>query len=620
MTMDLSIELHKKKQRAVNALRSGDLRRAATLLRKVCRATPGDAQAWLLLASVHGQGGDYGGVIECCKRLLLLKPNHPQALSHLAGAHSALGQHEEAAKAFGQAVEVAPDDPIIRYNFGSALCLAGRMEEAVIQLEEALRRQPGYVEAHCALAAAYEALARYDDAKVHYRQAVELRPELLEAHCKLGGLLNATGMLEQAEACYRRALGQHPQAVELHHGLANALRYQGRFDDALAVYEQVLELCPDDAAAVSGMADLYERQGDVEAAYQQVRMLVERGDLDASGADVYLRICRRRDCCDEAIELAKALLAVPALDGGMRRTLHHSLGKLYDKLGRFDDAYVHFEAANRLLNVVFDPTELTERIDGLIAAFCPEALAAMPRATVRSDRPVFIVGMPRSGTSLVEQIIVSHPRAFGAGELNDVTDLVRSLPATLYPQCMERVPQERLDQLARRYLDRLSRLDGEALRVTDKMPGNFNHLGLIAITFPEARVIHCTRDPLDTCLSIFFQSFNVSHAYATDLANIGIYYKEYRRLMDHWKQVLDIPILDVSYAELIADQERVSREIIEFCGLEWDDRCLQFHKTERGVATASYDQVRRPIYTSSVSRWKNYEKYLGPLREALGDG
>ncbi len=614
------MEIEEKRQRASQALQAGDLATAERLLREVCGAAPGDVQAWLLLASVRGRRGDYPGVLAACERVLERVPGSPQALSFMAGAHAAMGHADEAEAGYRRVVRLTPRDPVVRYNFGAALFVAGKGAEAVAQLQEAVRLQPRYVEAHCALASAHEALGQYQEAKVHYREAIRLRPELEEAYARLADLLNATGMIEEGERYYREGLRHHPRSLVLHLGLANSLRYQGRFDDALAVYARALRQWPGEPEVVAGEADLYERKGEWDAAHERLRGLVARGALTANGADVYLRLCHRYGECDEAISLAEGLIEGGKLNGGQLRTLHQRLGKLHDRLGAFDEAFGHFDRANRLLNVRFDAEELRGRVDGLIAGFSAEALASMARAEVETERPIFIVGMPRSGTSLVEQILASHPRVYGAGELTEITALVRSLPVTLYPHAMAGVEAARLEVLARRYLETLGRLDAEAARVTDKMPGNFFHLGFIALLFPHARVIHCMRDPLDNGLSIFCQSFNLSHTYATDLRAIGIYYREYRRLMAHWHGVLELPILDVQYEDLVADPEGVSREIVAFAGLDWDERCLRFHESGRAVATASFDQVRKPIYKGSVGRWRRYERHLGPLLEVLNHG
>ena len=231
--------------------------------------------------------------------------------------------------------------------------------------------------------------------------------------------------------------------------------------------------------------------------------------------------------------------------------------------------------------------------------------------------------MPRSGTSLLEQILASHPSVHAAGELQDITDIVSSLPSRLgstlaYPACLENVTQGAVDDIARSYLKKIETLSPKNTTVvTDKMPDNFRHLGLIQLLFPKARVIHCVRDPLDTCLSCYFQNFSGEHDYSYNLQNMGIYYRLYERLMRHWKQVLDLKILDVSYEELVTATEETTRSILDFCGLPWDARCLESHKIRRAVVTSSYDQATRPIYHESLRRWEHYRPYLEPLCKVL---
>jgi len=244
-------------------------------------------------------------------------------------------------------------------------------------------------------------------------------------------------------------------------------------------------------------------------------------------------------------------------------------------------------------------------------------------ASNRSRLPVFIVGMPRSGTTLVEQILASHPLVYGAGELEAISEIYLGMQrrfgmARPYPYCMAEITRKQLDAMAQAHLDRLGGMSRGMARVTDKMPHNFLSLGLIDLLFPGARVIHCKRDPLDNCVAIFTQYFNEAHAYATNLADLGYYYRLYERLMHHWAETVEIPVLDLHYEELVAEPERHIRELIAFCDLSWDERCLRFHETKREVGTFSYDQVRRPIYKTSAGRWRNYAPYLDPLFESLG--
>jgi hypothetical protein len=307
----------------------------------------------------------------------------------------------------------------------------------------------------------------------------------------------------------------------------------------------------------------------------------------------------------------------------MREQLHLTLGKLYDRLGDYDKAFEHVQRGNEQRACKFDMNEFVASIQALIDAYSPRFMATAPRSGITSERPVFIVGMPRSGTTLTEQILARHPDVYGAGELSNINRIPSLLGTllggnTIYPYNITGLTTEILNTLGRQYLDFLDTLDRSAKRVTDKMPHNFMAMGLIALLFPRARIVHCRRDPRDNCLSIYFQNFSDMHTYSNSLADIGLYYRHYEKLTAHFRRVVDIPILEFQYEELVADQEGMTRKLVEFAGLPWDERCLQFHEADRFVATPSYDQVSRPLYSSSTGRWKRYEKHLGPLLEALG--
>jgi tetratricopeptide (TPR) repeat protein len=326
----------------------------------------------------------------------------------------------------------------------------------------------------------------------------------------------------------------------------------------------------------------------------------------------------------EAIASLRGALKLVGGNREIESTFSFRIGDLLDKDGRFDEAFDYYQRANRLRAVAYDHAGSKARFEALAHFFSGSQMPLLPRAANRSELPVFIVGMPRSGTTLVEAILASHAQVHGAGELDDVFLMQRELQDlsganTSYPHCLESVSARVLDQVADRHLAKLQALAPDAARVTDKLPQNFLNLGLIELVFPGARVIHCARHPLDTCLSIYFQQFMQHHDYATELEHIGLYYQEYRRLMAHWRAVLRLPLLEVGYEDLTANPEATIRHLLEFCGLPWDERCLRHHETGRVARTFSYHQVRQPIYKTSVARWKRYEKHLGPLIAALGD-
>ncbi len=599
-------------------MRSNNLLKAKKLLKEICQTSPHDGVAWHLLSDVYGREENFEEVKTCCNHALAANEKNEHIFSNLGHAHAALGNINEAIEYFNDALKLNRHAPVILNNLATVLQMADRANEAVAKFKQAIAIQPGYAKAHYGLAGVLASQGQFNQAIDHFQTAIKYDPQLLNAYLNFGDLLAGRGFLEKAESLYKQAFKIHPNSEQLYYRLAKTLQYQGRFTEALAANERGLRLKPDNPDGFASAAEIYERQGDSAKAFELIKLLKAQGELNATAIDVYLRVCRKFDKCYEAIDLGNTLLADSSLDHSVKSRLHHSLGTLFDKLGEFEPAFDHFLQANECGRLAYDAVGETRRVDDLTAAFSHETLAGIPSASIQTDRPIFIVGMPRSGTTLVEQIIAAHPEVFGAGELAYINEMVRPLPPSLYPAGITELKQNNLDGMAKTYLNRLSQLNRDAKHITDKMPGNFRNLGLISLMLPKAKIIHCKRNPLDTCLSIFFQNFNLAHTYATKIEDIGNYYKEYQRLMAHWQEVLDIPIFEISYADLVNDQENQSRKMIEFCGLDWHGQCLNFHQSGRKVATASYDQVSKPVYRSSLERWKNYEKHLGPLREILG--
>jgi hypothetical protein len=324
----------------------------------------------------------------------------------------------------------------------------------------------------------------------------------------------------------------------------------------------------------------------------------------------------------EALVHLADLARKEGLAGHQRLAIHFTLGDLLDDIGEHEKAFAQYDRANRLRSVEYTAEGRKREVDRLIEVFSEENLKSMPDSGRDTEQPVFIVGMPRSGTSLVEQIVATHPDVIGAGELQDIglmsIDMGRNKEQILYPDCVLRMDARELKGWSKVYLETLRRISRHIPRITDKMWQNFEHLGLIQLLFPRARVIHCRRSPMDTGLSCYFQSFGTAGPpFSYDLGHIGAYYNEYRRLMDHWQEVSSLAILDVDYEELVDDIEGQSRRMIEFLGLEWDPACLLFYENPRLVRTASHAQVRKPVYTSSIGRAVNYRNHLGPMVDEM---
>jgi tetratricopeptide (TPR) repeat protein len=535
-----------------------------------------------------------------------------------------LGAREDALENYQKAMSANPVDPTVLNNYGRALGLLGRREEAIALYEQAMKNRPGYAPAHESLGKAYLEGGYPEKAFHEYQKALQLDPRLANAHHGLGQLYSSLGGMPYAEHHYREALRIEPSLIHAHIGLSAVARHRGDYEEALRIYSEAEKISPDNPHLLGAKADTLERKGDYDGAYQLLQQLADNDRMVPLAVAAFSRICQKFDVCDDALELIELSVNAPGTDLMEKQILRYAAGTLLDKLKQFDKAIEWFQAANAsVTGIPFNPDQLRRNTDDTIACFSKEAMATLPRAQTSSRRPIFILGMPRSGTTLTEQILASHPDVYGAGELSYIQELVYKIravpPEATWAAYINTFTEEKITAWAKDYLGKIGQLNADARYLTDKMPHNFQHIGLINLLFPEARIIHCRRNPLDNGLSIYFQNFIWSHDYATDLKNIGIFYREYARLMRHWEQVADIPMMTVDYEDMIENTVAVSRRLVDFCGLEWNEAVTQFHAAKRSVATASYDQVRQPIYTTSRARWKNYEKYIGPLREALGD-
>jgi tetratricopeptide (TPR) repeat protein len=472
-------------------------------------------------------------------------------------------------------------------------------------------------------AAAHLRSGNLTEAEAICRRVLRRRKKDVAALEMLARIANAARAYEKAASHVEKCIALRPRDPALHFMLATVHVAQGRYDDAIAAFDKVLRLKPDYPYAVAWKADVLERRGDYEKARALVEPFVSAGIEDAAMAVVYATLHQRAGRHGEALSLAERHVARPNLEPGPRARLWFLIGKSHEVTGNPARAFEAYREGNRAIHQPFDVGRFAEYFDRLIQTFSARTLSVLPRARNGSQRPVFVVGMPRTGSSLVERIIDVHPQAHGAGEIAAMINVARSWTETPgssrpYPEYVEDLTQAAADRLGRRYLDDLARIRRGGARVVDKYLGNFQHLGLIEVLLPQARVIDCRRDPLDTCFSCYASALSPDdHPYASDLRNLGLVYGHYERLMRHWHEVLKLRIMEVRYEDLVADQQGVTRAILEFCGLEWHDDCLRYYESKRAASTLSYEEVRRPIYGNSVGRAARFGQYLGPLKEAL---
>jgi tetratricopeptide (TPR) repeat protein len=598
---------------AQSRIKLRDLEGARELLERILSVDARDASTWNLLGAVFGMMGNTTEAERCCRRAIASDPLLHGAHINLANALSAANRLVEAEQAYRTALRLNPRDPQAHNNLGNLLRRLGQHAEAEQVYRTALAMRPDYPEAWNNLGTVLWDMARAREASDAFRRAIALNPRYADAYVNLGTVFVGDLRMTEARACFEQALRVDQRSLRAQVSIGKAHQTEGAFDEARKRFEHALALAPDDMEAICALATLRERIGDFAGAYEILQPLRTRATNNALVALAYAPLARKRGEAPEAIQTLESALATT--NGAQDRAdLHFALGDLLDAGGRFDEAFRHYSEGNLLWAPPFDLDAEKRMVETLVNVFSRERLANMPRAATPSNRAIFIVGMPRSGTSLIEQILSSHPGVSGGGEMNSVGQIAPAVTRDWQPEA------SLVNQLAQTLNTQLRAVDPQSARITDKTPHHFLYLGLISIIAPGARVIHCQRDPRDTCLSIYFHRFNQFHAYACDLGRLGRYYRLYEQVMAHWRDALDLPFFEINYEDVVAEPERRIRELVGFCGLEWDDRCMDFHASSRVVNTPSYDQVRRPLYSSSVGRWRNYEQHLGPLLAEFPEG
>ena len=613
---------NEKYNRAWDLLRANQLQEARVLFNELCVLDQQNEGLWLILAGLNGSLGDAITAETCARKAVALSPENADAHFNLGIALREQKKFAQSVASFETAIKFDPNSARNFNALGCVLLMQGHISSAEEKLRQAINIDPRFADAHNNLGNIFRTTHRNDEAIASYRTAVEIQPDHVNYMLNLSTLLSDRGKIEEAIEWDQRILALRPEFAEAHHHLGNLFLGVDRLEEAIECFRRARSIKPDFVEAYGAEAKTLQKLGRYEQSCEFIRTALESGRQSATLIAALAAVSGHLGRREETARLAEEMLRQGGLAAKDKQELHFVAGKLYDEMESYQQAFEHYRQANALYRGRFSRETHSRVIDGSIAFFQPERIQKLPTAERVSDRPVFIVGMPRSGTSLVEQILASHPLFHGMGELNNINNYANEMSARIgspapYPDCLGQATQAIIDDLAGQYLDHLLELDRTAVRVTDKMPHNFLHLGMISILFPGARVIHTRRDPMDTCLSIYQQKFNERHAYAHDLSDQGFYYRSYEKLMEHWHKVLDLPVLDVQYEDLVTDPDDWIPRLVEFCEVEWDDRCMQFHESPRPVNTPSSEQARQPIYSSSAGRWHRYEPHLKALKIAL---
>ncbi len=513
-----------------------------------------------------------------------------------------------------------------RNSLGISLVALGRPGEAVPQYQEALAINPDYAEAYFNLGNAFRELGDLVEAVTSFEKAIVKKPDFAAALNNLGNTLLELNRRDDAVVQFEAALSIKPDFATALNNLANTLLELDRPDDAVVQFEAALSIKPDFAEAYASMGKALTGLGRLADAYQAFENAVKYAPRRARFYHL-LALSKEFSTDDPHLAALEAMSEeIEELSTEERIHVHFALAKALGDLGKHEPSFQHLLSGNRLKRrwIGYDEHTELEMFERIRSVFTPHLMRTKSNIGDQSRAPIFIVGMPRSGTTLIEQILASHPRVFGGGERTAISSAVDSLAGpegtgTRFPEVVPTLAPEQLNQIGERYVAELRTAAPTADRITDKMPANFRFIGFIHLAMPNARIIHARRNPLDTCLSNFSLLFPENHQPHTyHLGELGRYYRAYEQLMEHWRAVLPPDaMIEVQYEDVVSDLEHQARRIIAHCGLEWDDGCVAFHTASRPVWTASARQVRRPLYSSSVGRWRPYKDMLRPLLEEL---
>ncbi|MDE0061304.1 MAG: tetratricopeptide repeat protein [Gammaproteobacteria bacterium] len=606
------------------AQQAGNLATAEKRYRGVLKRDPGNVHALNLLGMLCVNAHRPKEAVRYISRALEIDDNDPDAHANLALACKDTGKPREAVRHFRASIRLNPENPVVHNNLGNVLRLLDQPGEAARCYERALKLQPTFAECWSNLAAAMNESDRHEKAFRAVDRALQLDPGLAQAWNNKGDILLAQARYGEALEHYKKATGLSPRYAAAMINMARVQRDMEAPEEALATLGKVLDIEPNNPEAHHVLGVLHEQMGDRTSAATHFQAAIDTAP-EMGIAHYQLAQINGRAGTDTELAAMRAAWEMPDLSRNNRMYLAFGLARALEQRGEYDEAYAHVARGNAVKAETrpYDDVETAEYVNALH----DRAAAAVTRIGRESgcpdERPVFVVGMPRSGTSLTEQILASHSAIAGAGELSfayDTAHRVRDITGQKFPDNMDLLSPAQFRELGEYYLSRHAPHNLAARYVVDKTPLNFQYIGLLGIALPRARFIYCHRDPMANCWAIHRIPFDEKQTYAHSLTALGQYYRRHRDLLERWKSLFPGRILDVRYEDTVADVERQSRRMLNFLDLEFEPEVLAFHQTRRLVKTPSASQVREPIYDDAVAAWKRFEGHLGPLKEALRSG
>ena len=566
---------------------SGNFSEAEKCYRQVLDLQPENPVAYHLIGLMANKLGKSDIAIDLISRAVSFFPNYMDAHYNLGTVFQGLGRNDEAIASYSKAVSLNPSYLDARNNLGNVYLAQGRSQEAIACFEKVLKQNPDYQGAYVNLATAYSSLERYDEAIASLEKVISLNPNLAEAHNNLGTTLDDLGRDAEALAAYNRAIEINPGYVEAIFSLGFLQMKLGKMDEARAAFRKAIAIRPGFAMAHRLLAFM-----------------------------------KKHETHDDEMRVMEHIFSNPNCTDDQKMNVAFGLGKAYAEIGEHKKSFEYYLAGNdlRRKEVAYSTTQETQRFERICQFFNKDYCAGYDTASDMGKGQIFILGMPRSGTTLVEQILASHSEVYGAGEQSYIQKICKEIEnrtGRSYPESLSEIEDSDFLELGENYINRLRRYSPDSPFITDKMPANFQYIGFIKKALPAAKIVHVTRNPVDTCFSIFTTFFQGSIPYSYNQRELGEYYCLYKALMSHWHTVLPGVIHDISYETLLDEPEAETRRLLDYCGLTFEDACLNFHTTKRTVRTASAQQVRMPIYKSSVERWRHNEAQLSDLIEAL---
>ncbi|MBT3785715.1 tetratricopeptide repeat protein [bacterium] len=600
---------------------SGDMKQGEVHLLKALQVNPSSASIWYNLANAQRELDRIDDSIQSLRKTIHLDPSHSEAWDHLCALELRRGFPDEAEEAGREATKLGPHNPSCWNNLGNVLHEKGEMREAISCFCQALERNPKFTGALNNLGVCYLESGKLNEAYGLLQKSIALDPSNAESYSNLGSVVRLLGDGPGSLDHLEKALSLDPSNLTICNNLALSLKAVERIPEAIEVLSHLLSLSPDYPEARMNLAAMLVdmgRQSEAISHYDSISQdypeLCEAYRLRG----LLTKWSPENDGLQRMLELLKST-SLPALQ---RLHLHFALGKAYDDLGEIENSFYHYEEANKWVRDSndYDPKEEEASFKRIEESFDKSFFDRVKAPGCQSELPIFILGMPRSGTSLIEQILSSHREVFGGGERTDLSFVLfgPNSPLSFATEIgVDTTGESRFEMLGQEYYERVLPYAQGLSHITDKMPQNFRHIGLIHLILPRAPIIHCVREPMDTCFSCFTNYFSESHRYTYDQRELGEYYRLYENIMTHWDTVLPGRILKVSYEALLENPERETRRILEYCSLSWDDQCMKFYETDRAVTSMSSTQVRQPLYKAALRKWKPFEKYFQPLRDTL---